>query len=256
MFYKRMLVILIFVMGALTLSITAVAKEVEELEGNAPFLLAREEKQVIKETISEEKFELVKERLEAFYDEVKTFGVFQQKDAPAVVSEGGDAADTEDDGNENATEPKEEDVMEVTIIPQATEATSTLETTENTEPVVEETQEVEVEEVVEEEPEYVWDGPVLNSYIGTVEGPSGKETYYNLPMSRVVEIMHELGFEGEYWVRDDGVKMFGDYIMVAADLSHRPKGTILPTSLGMAMVCDTGGFVKWNSYQIDIAVAW
>ena len=45
MFYKRMLVILIFVMGALTLSITAVAKEVEELEGNAPFLLAREEKQ-------------------------------------------------------------------------------------------------------------------------------------------------------------------------------------------------------------------
>ena len=75
-------------------------------------------------------------------------------------------------------------------------------------------------------------------------------------MSRVVEIMHELGFEGEYWVRDDGVKMFGDYIMVATDLSHRPKGTILPTSLGMGMVCDTGEFVKWNSYQIDIAVAW
>ena len=25
-----------------------------------------------------------------------------------------------------------------------------------------------------------WDGPVLSAYAGTVQGPSGKETYYNL----------------------------------------------------------------------------
>ena len=254
MFYKRTLVFLFIVMGLLTLSITAVAKEVEELEGDVPLLLGKEEKEAIMETISEEKLMLVKEQFEVFSDEVKPFGVIQLKNVPAVVSEVGKADDAEDDGKENATESMEDDVIDVTRIPKETEATEPPETTESTEPVVEETQ--EAEDVVEEETEYVWDGPVLNSYIGTVEGPSGKETYYNLPMSRVVEIMHELGFEGEYWVRDDGAKMFGDYIMVAADLSHRPKGTILPTSLGMGMVCDTGGFVKWNSYQIDIAVAW
>lgn len=253
MFYKRTLVFLIFIMGLLTLSITAVAKEVEELGGDVPFLL---DKEAIIETISEEKLMLAKEQIEDFSDEMKTVGVFQLKNVPAAVSEIGYTNDAEDDGKENSSEPKEDDVIKVTRIPRETEATEIAENMEVTEPVVEETQEVEVEEVEPEETEYVWDGPVLNSYIGTVEGPSGKETYYNLPMSRVVEIMHELGFEGEYWVRDDGVKMFGDYIMVAADLSHRPKGTILPTSLGMGIVCDTGGFVKWNSYQIDIAVAW
>lgn len=53
--------------------------------------------------------------------------------------------------------------------------------------------------------------------------------------------------------------MFGDYIMVAADLAIRPKGTILPCSLGMAMVCDTGSFVNRQDgrdghHQLDIAV--
>ena len=106
---------------------------------------------------------------------------------------------------------------------------------------------------------YVWDGPVLNAYVGTVEGPSGKETYYNLPMDYVVYLMRELGYSEEeypYWVRDDGCKMFGDYIMCAAALDIRPKGTILESSLGTCMVCDTGEFVKWNHTQIDIAVNW
>ena len=54
-----------------------------------------------------------------------------------------------------------------------------------------------------------WDGPVLNRVIGTVEGPSGKETYYNLNMTWIIEYMHEQGYEGEFWVRDDGVKFPG-----------------------------------------------
>lgn len=106
---------------------------------------------------------------------------------------------------------------------------------------------------------YVWDGPVLNAYIGTVEGPSGKETYYNLPMDYVVYLMRELGYSEEeypYWVRDDGCKMFGDYIMCAAALDIRPKGTILESSLGTCMVCDTGEFIYTNHTQIDIAVNW
>lgn len=109
-----------------------------------------------------------------------------------------------------------------------------------------------VEETVGES----WDGPILNRVNGTVKGPSGKETYYNLNMSKVVSIMRNLGYDYEYWVRDDGVKMLGEYIMCAANLKIRPKGTILETSLGTAIVCDTGGFAKSNPHQIDIAVNW
>ena len=112
---------------------------------------------------------------------------------------------------------------------------------------------------LDDDPENIYDGPVLNAFIGTVEGPSGKETYYNLPMEGVVSIMRDLGYTVEdypYWVREDGCKMFGPYIMCAADLETRPKGTILKSSLGDCMVCDTGEFVNWNSTQIDIAVTW
>ena len=44
--------------------------------------------------------------------------------------------------------------------------------------------------------------------------------------------------------------------MVAANYEIRPKGTIIESSLGEAIVCDTGGFVKNNPTQIDIAVTW
>ena len=101
-----------------------------------------------------------------------------------------------------------------------------------------------------------WDGPVLNPFAGIIQGPSGSETYYNLDMSGVISIMKSLGYDYDYWIRDDGVKMYGDYVMCAADLSIRPKGTILETSLGPGMVCDTGGFVSLDSTRLDIAVNW
>lgn len=91
---------------------------------------------------------------------------------------------------------------------------------------------------------------------GVYHGPSGKETYYNLPMGGVIYLMRHLGYSEEeypYWIRDDGVKMFGDYVMVAADLSIRPKGTILESSMGTAIVCDTGDL---ETMQLDIAVNW
>lgn len=99
----------------------------------------------------------------------------------------------------------------------------------------------------------------LTAYAGVYNGPSGKETYYNLDMSRVVSIMRSMGYSEEeypYWVRDDGVKMLGPYVMVAAELSTRPKGTILESSLGTAIVVDTGGFAFGNPTQLDIATAW
>jgi hypothetical protein len=68
-----------------------------------------------------------------------------------------------------------------------------------------------------------------------------------------------LGFSEEeypYWVREDGAKMLGDYVIVACELNIRPRGTIIKTSMGEAIVCDTGSFAYSNPYQIDIAVTW
>ena len=99
----------------------------------------------------------------------------------------------------------------------------------------------------------------LTMQSGTFQGPSGKETYYNLDMSGCIDIMRGMGYSEEeypYWIRDDGVKMFGPYVMVAAELSSRPKGTILECSLGTAIVVDTGTFAYSNPTQLDIAVAW
>lgn len=101
-----------------------------------------------------------------------------------------------------------------------------------------------------------WDGTRLDAYTGTIMGPAGKETYYNLPMNGVVSIMRRMGNTDEYWVRSDGCKMLGSYIMVAADLNVHPRGTYVQTSLGMGIVCDTGEFALTNPWQIDIAVDW
>ena len=98
--------------------------------------------------------------------------------------------------------------------------------------------------------------PKLTRRSGIFMGPSGKESYYNLDMSGVISIMEGLGYHYRYWIREDGVKMYGDYVMVAADLRIRPKGTILDCSLGKAIVCDTGTFVRTNSCQLDIATTW
>lgn len=109
----------------------------------------------------------------------------------------------------------------------------------------------------EEEPEE--ERPHLTKQAGVFQGPSGKETYYNLDMSGVVSIMRGLGYsedEYPYWIREDGVKMLGPYVMVAADFNIRPRETIIETSLGTGLVCDTGAFAYSNSYQLDIAVSW
>ena len=104
--------------------------------------------------------------------------------------------------------------------------------------------------------EHIWRGPSLSRGRGTIQGPSGKETYYNLNMSGVVSIMRRMGYDYEYWVRDAVVKMFGNYVMLAANLNLRPRGSLVQTSLGMGIVCDTGGFAKRNPRQIDIATTW
>ncbi len=152
----------------------------------------------------------------------------------------------------------EEPTTEAIIIEELTEAEVYEEVYEETYeevPAVEEP--TYVEEYVEPEPiTYTYSGPVLTAWLGTVQGPSGKETYYNLDMGGVISIMNSMGYSYSYWIREDGCKMFGDYIMCAANLDVHPRGSLVETSLGTAIVCDTGGFAYINPYQVDIATTW
>ena len=101
-----------------------------------------------------------------------------------------------------------------------------------------------------------WNGSVLSPSIGVNQGPSGTERYYNLDMSGVVSIARNSGIEGEYWVREDGVKMYGGYVMCACGFDVRPRGTVIETSLGPGICLDTGGFAATDPYMVDIAVTW
>lgn len=92
----------------------------------------------------------------------------------------------------------------------------------------------------------------VNYYNGT------KETYYNLNMSRIyAKADANFGRHHKKWVRDDGVKMYGPYVVLAVPFDVYPYGTTdIPTSLGPGIALDTGAFAQTNKNQIDIAVDW
>lgn len=90
----------------------------------------------------------------------------------------------------------------------------------------------------------------VNNYNGQLE------TYYNLPMEGVIQQARNFGIEGEYWIRDDGVKMYGDYVIVAANRDVHPIGSLVETSLGTGISLDTGAFAAGNPTQVDIATSW
>ena len=104
---------------------------------------------------------------------------------------------------------------------------------------------------------FKWNGSVINKSNGVVMGPHGRETYYNLPMGGVISIMRGLGNRDKYWIRSDGCKMLGNYIMVAAkvDATHK-RGRIIKCSRGFAIVCDTGSFLSKYPNGVDVAVNW
>lgn len=104
-------------------------------------------------------------------------------------------------------------------------------------------------------------GGRLTKSSGVFNGPSGVETWYNLDMSGVIGIMRKAGYsesEYPYWIRDDGVKMLGDYVMVAGDIINtRKRGDIVETSLGTGLVCDHCERARIKDPTlIDIAVNW
>lgn len=171
---------------------------------------------------------------------------------------------------ENSIEKPENDQEEITPDFQTEAPPAEESSTPVTQAVPEETS-----EKTEEEPkDTAWHGEKLNKHAGTVMGPSGKETYYNLPMDNIISGVQEGGWiyktvkdeykknlAGKYWVREDGVKMLGDYVIVAANLSTHPRGSLVETSLGQGIVLDTGGFATdtrnpYRSSQIDLAAQW
>lgn len=108
----------------------------------------------------------------------------------------------------------------------------------------------------EKQKAFVWDGPILTKSKGVNYGPLGRETYYNLPMQGVIRIMRNAGYsesEFPYWVRGDGVRMLGDYIMLAGRVGQFDRGTIVQCSLGEGMICDYG-HLEWNG--LDVSVVW
>ena len=94
---------------------------------------------------------------------------------------------------------------------------------------------------------------VLTAALGRITYGNHIETWYNLPMNRCVQRAQDMGIPCEYWVRDDGVKMFGQWVIVAA----HPKETrysLVETSLGQGIVLDrhTAG----DTELYDIATSW
>lgn len=92
----------------------------------------------------------------------------------------------------------------------------------------------------------------VNYYNGT------KETWYNLPMKRIYEKADKnFGSHHRKWTREDGVKMYGPYVVLAVPFDVYPYGTTdIPTSLGLGIALDTGAFAEVNKSQIDIACDW
>ena len=92
----------------------------------------------------------------------------------------------------------------------------------------------------------------VNYYNGT------KETYYNLDMKRIyAKADANFGSHHKKWTREDGVKMYGPYVVLAVPFDVYPYGTTdIPTSLGLGIALDTGKFAETNKNQVDVAVNW
>lgn len=85
-----------------------------------------------------------------------------------------------------------------------------------------------------------------------------KETWYNLDMSAVyAKADANFGRHHKKWTREDGVKCYGPYVVLAVPFDVYPYGTTdIPTSLGLGIALDTGAFAETNKNQVDIAVSW
>ena len=96
---------------------------------------------------------------------------------------------------------------------------------------------------------------VLTAKAGTIQFQGHKECFYNLDMTNVIRYADSMiGMTDLYNVREDGVKCYGDFVIVAADLSRHGRFTFVETSLGMGIVLDA--HTTNDPELIDIATTW
>ena len=94
---------------------------------------------------------------------------------------------------------------------------------------------------------------ILTATLGRITYNGHTETWYDLPMDKCVKRAQDMGIPCDYWVRDDGVKMFGQWVIVAAHPS-KIRYTMVDTSLGEGIILDTH---EMNDTElIDIATTW
>lgn len=94
---------------------------------------------------------------------------------------------------------------------------------------------------------------VLTASLGKITYNGHIETWYNLPMQNVVQRAQNMGIPCEYWVRDDGVKMFGPWVICAGHPS-KTRYSMVDTSLGEGIILDTHEMPDTDLY--DIATTW
>lgn len=96
---------------------------------------------------------------------------------------------------------------------------------------------------------------ILTARAGRVIYDGHPETWYDLPMHNITARADAIfGLEDAYEVREDGVKTYNGFVIVAADWELHPFGTLVETSRGTGIVLDTGSFADRET--IDIATAW
>lgn len=94
---------------------------------------------------------------------------------------------------------------------------------------------------------------ILTAKAGRIVYGDHVETWYNLNMDRVIERADKaLGMTNLYHVREDGVRMYGPWVIVAADKSAI-RYTRVDTSLGEGIILDTH---NTDPEVYDIAVTW
>ena len=95
---------------------------------------------------------------------------------------------------------------------------------------------------------------MLTARLGVFDFNGHKETWYNLPMHNIVSKAQDQGLEGQYWEREDGCKMYGEFIICAGAVER--YGEIIETSRGLGVILDTGDFAKEEPTTVDLAVTW
>lgn len=94
---------------------------------------------------------------------------------------------------------------------------------------------------------------ILTARAGRITFNGHTETWYDKPMNRVIGRVQMIGIPADYWIRDDGVKMFGPWVIVAAHQS-KIRYTRLQTSLGEGIILDYHTMDDPELY--DIATDW